>query len=207
MARRSSSPLDLLVLLPWWVGLGLAAFLFLGSGVADGFAGSNPVAAAVISPLAKVAALLCLFASSISVIRSTNVRRDLERQDSLNSLARLHWKQFEEILAEVFRRQGYAVGEHLGSGPDGGVDLVLRREGKVTLLQCKLWTGKPVGVTIVRELFGVMAAERADAGILVTTAKFTKECEAFARGKPIRLLDGEALLPLVLSVQMARSET
>lgn len=154
-----------------------------------------------IPPITKIVALLCLFVSGLSAIRSVMVRRALERQDSPESLAKLHWKRFEDVLAEVFRRQGYSVGEQLGGGPDGGVDLVLLKSGKVTLVQCKRWIGKPVGVSIVRELFGVMAAEKADAGILVTTAKFTKDSEYVARGKPLRLIDGEALLPLVRSVQ------
>ena len=36
---------------------------------------------------------------------------------------------------------------------------------------------------------------------LLTTSSFTKDYESFAAGKPIRLIDGKALLPLVQSVQ------
>ncbi len=206
MSRRAPSLLETLVLLPWWVGLILAGVLYWVSGMTAVFAEKSPVIAAVVPMIAKVMAFLCLLAAGISAIRSAIIRRTLNRQDSLESLAKLHWKAFEDVLAEVFRRQGYSVDEQLGGGPDGGVDLVLRRGGKVTLVQCKRWTGKSVGASIVRELFGIMASEKADAGILVTTATFTKECEAFARGKPVRLIDGETLLPLVRGVQNGKGK-
>jgi restriction system protein len=81
------------------------------------------------------------------------------------------------------------------------VDLVLRRDGKTTLVQCKRWTGKSVGVSVVRELYGIMAAEKADEGILVTTSSFTQDTKSFVVGKPIQLIDGTRLLPRVRSAQ------
>src|SRR6185437_1415420 len=36
----------------------------------------------------------------------------------------LSWSEFEQLVAELFRRQGYVVTENLIGGPDGGVDLV-----------------------------------------------------------------------------------
>ena len=108
-------------------------------------------------------------------------------------------------MGEVFRRQGYSVEETLGGGADGGVDLALRRGGKLTQVQCKRWKGKPVGVGVVRELFGVMTADGATSGILVTTSTFTSEALAWAREKNIKLVDGAELAVLVKSVQSSRS--
>jgi hypothetical protein len=47
---------------------------------------------------------------------------------------------------------------------------------------------KAFGVNIVRELMGVVASERAAAGIVVTSGSFTDGAQAFARGVPLRLI-------------------
>jgi len=125
----------------------------------------------------------------------------LEGQTSLASLRRLPWKRFEDLLGEAYRRQGYTVEETLGGGADGGVDLILGRDGNVTLVQCKRWNGAPVGVRQVRELYGVLHDRGASAAKLVATTSFTPDAVAFAKGKPIELVDGDSLLRLIRGVQ------
>jgi restriction endonuclease Mrr len=66
------------------------------------------------------------------------------------------WKRldgvgFEGMVAHVFREQGYAV-EHTPRSNDRGIDLILRKDGRTTLVQCKAY-GKPVGVNAVRETY------------------------------------------------------
>lgn len=74
------------------------------------------------------------------------------------------------------------------------------------LVQCKHWKAYNVGVKEARELFGIVAAERADGGILVTCGDFTREARAFAAGNPLDLLDGSRLLELVRSAQAGSRE-
>jgi restriction system protein len=113
----------------------------------------------------------------------------------------LPWKHFEDVLAEAYRRQDYEVKEMLGSGADGGVDLLLRKSGNLVVVQCKRWKGKPVPVQVVRELYGVMIDKRASSAKVVATTSFTPDAVAFAKGKPIELVDSNALLRLVRDVQ------
>ena len=85
--------------------------------------------------------------------------RRLRRQRELRDLAALSWQQFEEVIADAFRRHGYRVREVGGRGrADGGVDLVLTREGQTTVVQAKHWRSDRVGVQLVRELYGVQRA-------------------------------------------------
>ena len=42
----------------------------------------------------------------------------------------LSWQQFEHLIGEAFRRQGYSITETGGSGPDGGVDIILRKHAE-----------------------------------------------------------------------------
>ena len=143
--------------------------------------------------------LLFLLPVPFSLINSARRRHLLDTQRNLSTIRALHWSDFELMVGEAFRRQGYAVEERGGSGPDGGVDLVLRKDRQKTIVQCKHWKVQQVGVNVVRELLGVMVAERADRGILVSSGRFTKEAGEFARGNPIELMDGEALNDLIPS--------
>jgi restriction system protein len=190
MPRRKHSWADDLVLAPWWVSLALA---FIAYAVLKNI---RPFA-----PLAPLVGFVLIAIAVISALRSLANRRMLDRQTGIDSLRALPWKQFEDLLGEAYRRQGYKVTEALGGGADGGVDLVLQRSGKVTLVQCKRWRGQPVPVQTVRELYGVMIDQRADAAKLVATTSFTSEAITFARGKPIELIDSDALLQLIRDVQ------
>ena len=58
----------------------------------------------------------------------------------------------------------------------------------------------------MRELFGVMAASGATAGIVVTSGAFTSEATAFAEGRNVTLLDGPRLIALIGPVQEDRAE-
>ncbi|MGB6449547.1 MAG: restriction endonuclease [Steroidobacteraceae bacterium] len=112
----------------------------------------------------------------------------------------LSWREFERLIGEAYRRQGYAVTELGGDGPDGGVDLVLRRDGRETLVQCKQWRRKSVGVVTVRELRGVMAQRGAAAGVVVGLHGFTPEAATFAREGGIEVLDASGVAALVRGV-------
>lgn len=192
MPRRRSSFADELVLCPWWVSAALA--------------GAAVVILPAILPASLRALVPLLFfgllaIAGISALRSWKTGSMLERQSNLGSLRELPWKRFEDLLGEAYRRLGYKVEESLGGGADGGVDLVLGRGGEVVLVQCKRWKTRPVPVQTVRELYGVLHDRGASAAKLVATTRFTSEAIAFAKGKPIELVDQDSLLELISGVQ------
>lgn len=117
----------------------------------------------------------------------------MHKINDINSLLRLSWQQFEILVADLYRQQGFRVVECGGGGADGGVDIRLYQKGKLTLVQCKHWNSR-VGVKPVRELYGLMTAEQAHKGILVATSGFTAEALRFAANKPLELMDGDLLL-------------
>jgi restriction system protein len=117
----------------------------------------------------------------------------------------MSWQEFERLVGEAFRLQGYAVTETGGGGADGGVDLVLTKGGEKFLVQCKQWRAFRVGVDVVRELFGVMAARGATGGFVVTSGRFTDEAASFASGRNVRLVDGPKLRGLIQQAAAARA--
>ena len=194
MPRRKSSWVDDLILAPWWVSAGLAllAYVILPAVLP---------AAVVNGGLVILITFVLLAISAVSGIRSLRGSLLLDSQTSLASLRDLPSKRFEDVLAEAYRRQGYGVEEMLGGGADGGVNLLLRKDGHSVVVQCKRWKDKPVPVQVVRELYGVMIDRQASAAKIVATTSFTQDAVAFARGKPIELVDSKALQGLVRGVQ------
>ena len=91
-----------------------------------------------------------------------------------------------------------------GGAADGGVDIVAYDDSPITggkyVIQCKRYgQSKKVGVGEVRELYGVVQAEGANKGILITSSSFTSHAVAFAEGKPIELINGTKLGQLLES--------
>jgi restriction system protein len=71
-------------------------------------------------------------------------------------------------------------------------------------VQCKQWRALKVGVTIVRELYGVMAAQGATGGFVVTSGTFTPDAIDFAKGRNIDLIDGPKLAGMIRAAARSR---
>lgn len=67
------------------------------------------------------------------------------------------------------------------------------------LLQRKQWKAMKVGVAVVRELYGVMTAERAVGGFVVASGEFTADAQAFAEGRSITLVSARPLQKMVVN--------
>ena len=191
MARRKTGLLDELATLPWYVGvaLGIIAFLFVRQ-----FGG-------LLAPLAWMFLAACWLAALVSFVGSQKRKQLLETQTGLDTLARMSWREFEMLVGEAFRRRGYFVEETGLGGKDGGIDLVVSKGGRKELVQCKQWRTQQVRVSTVREMWGLAHHHGADAVHIVCIGDFTPDAAAFARGKPIELVQGERLLEMVRTVQ------
>ena len=216
MARRRGKTsaidglMELVALLPWWAGVLLAIVSYL---VLHRWANAPLPVASSPQDIAGMATgslwrglayagqfllpFVCAMGALVSALRRRERRRLIDtaaRSPAADALHGMTWQSFEVLVGEGFRRQGYLVEETGGGGADGGVDLVLGKGGDRFLVQCKQWKAFRVGVTVVRELYGVMAARGAAGGFVVTSGRFTQEATDFASGRNIRLIDGEALL-------------
>ncbi len=211
--RRSEDGLfdviyELLLLVPAWVGPSLAVVLFLVlrvliPGIYGG--GEKPEIGAAVAGISRGVALpiggLVFLVWLLAEFQKWRRRRLLDAQSGLDDIRGLSWQQFEHLVGEAYRRQGYKVEESGGGGADGGVDLILRKGNETTLVQCKRWKTWKVGVKTVRELYGVIAAQDAARGVVVTCGRFTRAAASFAEGKQLELVDGPALWQLVETVK------
>ena len=191
MARRKkTSPLedwmDLVAMLPWWAGVALALISFV---ILHALAAPAPVTAfkpgdmnaLVVGSLVKglagvgqfVVPIICLFGALGSFLRRQHRQSlvtNVVQSKAADSLDNVSWREFELLVGEAFRLQGYRVTEIGGAGADGGVDLVLNKGNEKFFVQCKQWKAYKVSVTVVRELYGVMVRipvnVTADSGIV-----------------------------------------
>jgi restriction system protein len=205
VARRSGSILDDLALLPWWINVILAAAVFLSFKYwIPTISFQNPFLKGIARALpayARIFGGMLLFIAGLSAFNAMRKSKLLDRQTGIKTLRAISWQEFEELVGEAYRRKGYTVAETGGGGADGGFDLVLRRGGEKLLVQCKHWKMEKVGVKVARELYGVIAAEGATGGVIISSGRFSQEARDFARGKPLELLDGSELLNLIEEVQ------
>lgn len=224
MARKKQNAfedwVDLIALLPWWAGVLLAViFYFLLHYFAIqpiAPAGPGQLGDALRQSILKGFAtagqyfvpLVCIAGAAISAWRRGNRQRlfaDVRASNAVSVLNDMSWQEFEMLVGEAFRRGGYEVIETGGGGADGGVDLVLRKDGEKYFVQCKQWRAHTVGVTVVRELYGVMAANGAVGGFVVTSGVFSAEAKDFSAGRNIDLMDGAELHEIIRQVQPASS--
>jgi ssDNA-binding Zn-finger/Zn-ribbon topoisomerase 1 len=96
-------------------------------------------------------------------------------------------EEFEHLVCDLFRKMGYEVKPTQYSG-DSGVDGYLKKDGVLSILQCKRVKGS-VGEPILRDLFGTMHAEGAKEGVVVTTGRVSIQARAWLKDKPIRILE------------------
>lgn len=214
MGRGRRGFFDDLIKLPWPVALvvgvlgyagiryGIPAFFSRQGGpFGQAFAAHSDVFA----PLAWMFLAACMLCALVAFANARKRRRLLDAQDGLDSIAAIGWRDFERLVGEAFRRQGYSVEETGLGGADGGIDLILRKGGQRTLVQCKHWRREKVPVNVVREMYGLLAHHDAHAVRIATVGGFTPDAARFAQGKPIELIDGPSLLTMILSVQHTAS--
>jgi len=205
--------------LPWKIGVALAVVAYfvlhyyatratlttnpaqlqaIGKTIGDSVVhGVWSVIASFLQYLVPLAFLLGSFASFRRLRQQSELHVQVANDSSANALEKMTWREFEGLVAESFRRQGYRVVERGGDGPDGGVDVELHMGKDKYLVQCKQWKSLKVGVATVRELYGVITAERAVGGFVVTSGRFSEDAKAFAEGRSISLVDARKLRAMV----------
>ena len=217
MARRQGIFDDLMSIglkLPWKVAVTAAAVIFVTLHFVATYTAA-PVVASTVADLGAVVqhgfihvfAELFQYIIPAGLLIGTSVGYFKQRQSiALFAVARenpkpaitsMSWRDFEKLVGEVFRRQGFTVSGFGGRGPDGDVDFGLMKNGERYLVQCKHWRKRQVGVTVVRELNGVVSAQRARGGFVVTGGEFSSDAQAFAESCAVKLIDGPTLEKLI----------
>lgn len=140
--------------------------------------------------------------------RKEEDRKRLEEEKKLKQ-QRSYWQKywsdkqqdgfdFENAVGELYRKLGYKVKVTQGTG-DGGVDLILQKDGQTIIVQCKAHTHQ-VGPEPVRALWGVKEDFDADSAIFVAYSGVTQGAKNFAKGKKLSIVDVDELIQLSIQV-------
>lgn len=92
-------------------------------------------------------------------------------------------RQFEEIVCEMLNKKGYKV-NLTNQTRDGGKDIIIVENNLLgsflVYVECKHYSPeRPIGVNLVRELYGTISADEATAGLLITSSYFSKDAINF----------------------------
>lgn len=155
----------------------------------------------MIGSVLYILSVVVLFISGIGYIFTSFKRKKQSAyfgtRRTLDDIKNLSWKEFEEFVGSLFGKLGYSV-EVTGGLDDGGVDLILKKDGRVSLVQCKNYRVSKVSLSHVRDFYGAMNANlNYEAGYFITTGMFTLDAKHFAEDKPIELIDGAKLMDYV----------
>lgn len=112
---------------------------------------------------------------------------------------------FEQRLAVLFRRLGYRTEIVGSSGGDYGGDLIVAKDRTKTVVQAKCWK-RNVGVKAVQEVVGARGYYGADAAMVVTNSRFTKQARELARRTSVQLWGRDELVGALLKAQNGASD-
>ena len=140
-------------------------------------------------------AVLLAVQMGIHLWKNKSFKRKTEDIRDITDLIELSPREFEDFVVGIYRALGHRA-KRTGSRGDHGIDIVVKtQDGEKWVVQCKRWRGK-VGEPVIRDFYGVMHHEKADQGAVVTTGQFTAPARRWAKGKPLFLYDGQALLEI-----------
>lgn len=130
--------------------------------------------------------------------------RSQERPDnwSLKLIQDIEWKRFEELSTAYYLEKGIRA-EATPLGADGGIDIKLYQDdsGKPTsIVQCKAWNSRMVGVKEIREFLGVLTHEKIAKGFYMTSGEYSDDAKETAKANRITLINGEMLLMMIKRV-------
>ena len=177
---ESRSLFNVLLGQPWWISALVGVGLF---GIAQ--LAFPPVAPFVALPFFLIALYV-----GYRQLRTVSPGKVGER---LTALRELSWEPFCAIITDAYRRQGYAV-EPVNKS---AFDFKLTKQGRLTLLQCRRWKVKQLGVGPLEDLAKAVVSEDAYNAICICAGDFTSTAREFVANKPISLVHGIELATLV----------
>ena len=162
---------------------------------AEGSAAQSPAA-----PVVQYSYVLTLPTPSPQSPPVAQVQAASSTADLVQQLRTIDWFQFELVVELVFRKVGYGVQRRGGANPDGGIDLVIEKDGEQTAVQCKhrkIWN---VGVKTVREFLGALTDSGIKKGALIILGGFTGAAKQLANKHRIEIIDEKELARLLEAV-------
>jgi hypothetical protein len=98
---------------------------------------------------------------------------------------------FEQFIAELFRKKGYRADVTKASG-DQGIDVVVSKNGESIGIQAKCYTGS-VGNSAIQEVVAGKIHYKLDKALVITNSNFTDSARQLAKSNAVILWDRNIL--------------
>ncbi len=134
-----------------------------------------------------------LFEKNKSVIKNKLIANE---KSKLNYLLKLSPYDFEKEVAKMFQMDGFEA-KVTSKSNDGGKDIILNKNGKVYLVECKRYKKEnKVGREALQKFFAAVYELNAEGGYFITTSDFTTSAIAYPKAidNKIKLINGEKLV-------------
>jgi|SRR6185295_11837668 len=141
--------------------------------------------------MTKAKALLAKLREIAGAILWPIVRDEASRLDTdpAAEIRAMKFANVQLLIAEAFRLDGFLVKELGGES----ADMVLVKDARTYLVDCRHWRALEVGANAAGELYGAMGRQDAKGGFVVTAGRFTPDALEFARGLNVELIGGREL--------------
>ncbi len=119
---------------------------------------------------------------------------------SLIMLQEIEWKRFEDLSMAYYLEKG-VLAKATSLGVDGGINIKLYQDGAenpTSLVQCKAWSAKQVGIKEIRAFLGVLTHEKIAKGFFMISGEFTNDAKEIAKANKINLINGEMFLFMIM---------
>ena len=124
-------------------------------------------------------------------------------QANIEEVDRMSGTEFELFCKSLLEELGFEVDMTPSTG-DYGVDLIARKDGKSTAVQCKRWN-KKVGVKAIQEVIAGKQYYNTDEASIITNNYFTKNAIQLAKKTGVELIDRDLLVDLIIEVKKRKT--
>lgn len=140
-----------------------------------------------------------LLATLTDIINGKKAANYDDIKEVLGQVDQMSGEDFEQFLADLFRKKGYTV-EMTPRTNDYGADLIISKYGKQTIVQAKRYASK-LSNSPIQEAYAAIKHYQADDAMVITNNYFTANAQNLARSNQVKLYDRDGLIQLIMDVQ------
>ena len=131
------------------------------------------------------------------------------KSEILSSILEKEPRFFEYLVTKLLEKMSYGTGSLTNKGPDGGIDGIIDEDelglSKIYIQAKRYKDGSNVGRQEIQQFIGAISNKNTKKGVFITTAKFTKEAQTFAKDSQnfsVVLIDGDRLAELMIKYKV-----
>lgn len=130
--------------------------------------------------------------------------KKLKNGADLDNLKMMPHRDFEYYIADLFSSKGYEA-TVTSASVDGGIDIILRKEGYISIVECKRYATKKIGRPDIQKFHSALIDIQAQEGFYVTTSSFANTAVYYVANKPIILTDSQQLINIISEININKS--